>query len=228
MWTSQVVAGSALVAALALFLSRQLASSAPRPPPVIGTNNTVLFLVNSEDGLSNVFVATAHALLERHPQVHVHFASFPPIAPRLERISRYGRKTTPSARDIVLHQLPSNLSMMHVIASAGKTISDSIHPPGRAGIKKICRDVQLYIAPWSGEDHYTLYREIGSIVDEVDPALVVLDTFLRPAIDATRDRNRLHAIITPNTLIDNFPIEQPWGAMFWKYPMYVVCHVEST
>lgn len=30
----------------------------------------------------------------------------------------------------------------------------------------------------------------------------------------------MHAFITPNTLIDNFPHLQPHGKMFWKFPAF--------
>ncbi|KAI1861171.1 hypothetical protein JX265_009790 [Neoarthrinium moseri] len=93
------------------------------------------------------------------------------------------------------------------------------HPPGLGGIDQICRDIQFYISPWSGEDHYVLYHRLVDIIDQVDPAVVVLDTVFRPGIDATRERKRLHAFISPNTLIDNFAMDQPWGSMFWKYPL---------
>ncbi|RWA13330.1 hypothetical protein EKO27_g1795 [Xylaria grammica] len=187
----------------------------PRIPPVIGANNTALFLVTSDYGLSNVHVATAHALLERHPHVQLHFGSFAAMAPRLERVSSSIQRS--DKKDIVFHQL-EGLSVGDSCIAAGKNTSATIHPPGWAGIGQLCKDMQLYISPWSGEEHLDIYEQINRIIDTVDPAVVVLDTLFRPAIDATRDKNRLHVIVSPNTLIENFPAEQPWGKMFWKYP----------
>jgi hypothetical protein len=186
----------------------------------VGRANVVLFLVNSESGLSNVHAATAQSLLEHHPEVTVHFASFPPIAAKLKRISSYSQAKTPSqpAPDIVFHELP-NLTFARAVLSSGRTIDKVVHRPGLDGIDQVCRDIQMYISPWSGEDHYTLYQLLVKIIDEVDPALVVLDTGFRPGIDATRERNRQYAFISPNTLYDNFFIEQPYGSMFWKYPL---------
>ncbi|KAI0202027.1 hypothetical protein F4808DRAFT_450008 [Astrocystis sublimbata] len=182
-------------------------------PPVVGQNNTALFLVTSDYGLSNVHVATAQALLERHPYIQLHFSSFTPMASRLERLSSHIQ----SPHGIVFHPL-DGMSVMDTCRTFGKNISNSIHPPGWAGICNLCKDMQLYVSPWRGEEHLAIYEQIGKIIDKVDPALIVLDTLFRPAIDATRDKNRLHAIISPNTLIENFPAEQPWGKMFWKYP----------
>ncbi|KAK7951071.1 2-hydroxyacylsphingosine 1-beta-galactosyltransferase [Apiospora aurea] len=80
--------------------------------------------------------------------------------------------------------------------------------------------MQRFVSPWSGGEHLNIYNQVKSIIDELNPAVVVLDTALRPALNATRDKNRLHAFITPNTLIDNFPAEQPWAKMLWKYPAF--------
>ncbi|KAH7259155.1 uncharacterized protein BKA55DRAFT_687444 [Fusarium redolens] len=55
-------------------------------------------------------------------------------------------------------------------------------------------------------------------IDEVGPAVIALDSWFRPAIDTTRKRNRQHAFITPNTLVDHFLGIQPLWTRFWKYP----------
>ncbi|KAI1498562.1 hypothetical protein F5X99DRAFT_420535 [Biscogniauxia marginata] len=213
---------SGLISILALFLARlvTLSPSPESPLTIIGRANVVLFLVNSEAGLSNVFAATAKSLLEQHPAVTVHFASFAPLAPQLERITSYIRTKNPSnpAPDIIFHQLP-DLTLTRAIKLSGRTMANMAHKPGLRGIDQICRDIQFYVSPWSGEDHYVLYQRLIDIIDQVDPAIVVLDTVFRPGIDATRERNRLHAFISPNTLVDNFVMEQPRGSMFWKYPL---------
>jgi hypothetical protein len=59
---------------------------------------------------------------------------------------------------------------------------------------------------------------LKTVIDKVDPAVVVLDTVFIPAIEATREKNRQYAVITPNQVIDNFITVQPYGSMFWKYP----------
>ncbi|KAJ2996360.1 hypothetical protein NUW58_g990 [Xylaria curta] len=215
--SNRLAAGAVGVLLIAFFLSWQsmLSPATPRIPPAVGTNNTALFLVTSDHGLSNVHVATAHALLERHPHVQLHFGSFAPMASKLKRISSYVQH--PDAKEIVFHQI-EGLSVMGTCSAFGKNTSNSVHPPGWAGIGQLCKDMQLYVSPWTGEDHLRIYERIKHIIDAVDPAVIVLDTLFRPAIDATRDLNRLHAIISPNTLIETFPADQPWGKMFWKYP----------
>ncbi|KAH9907429.1 UDP-Glycosyltransferase/glycogen phosphorylase [Xylariomycetidae sp. FL2044] len=206
----------ALVALLLAWNSYVSPTAPVAIPPVVGRNNTALFLVTGDFGLSNVHLATAQALLEQHSDVQLHFASFAPMASRLERISSFAKGPSREGK-IIFHPL-HGMAVIDTCRAHGKNTSNSIHPPGWSGISQLCKDMQLYISPWSGEDHLAIYDQISLIIDDVDPAIVVLDTLFRPAIDATRDKNRLHAIISPNTLIENFPAEQPWGKMFWKYP----------
>ncbi|KAM0418643.1 hypothetical protein ACHAPT_012446 [Fusarium lateritium] len=210
----KLLLGSVLIAALALFFSQD---SQSRPTPIQGRNKTALFLVNQEHGLSNVHIATASALLEKYPDIEVHFASFHKIAGKLERISNFAQKRVPESQGVFFHQLHGP-SYADAIIGVGKSLDNIPHPPAIAGIDHFCKDIQLYISPWSAEDHFSLYQELQTIIDHVDPAVVVLDTLFRPGIDATRDKNRLHAIITPNSLVDNFLGDQPYGSMFWKYP----------
>ncbi|KAJ4321829.1 hypothetical protein N0V84_005124 [Fusarium piperis] len=210
----RLLLGSVLIAALALLFAQ---GSPQLPTPIQGRNKTALFLVNEEHGLSNVHIATASALLEKHPDIEVHFASFPKIESKLERISYFARRHNPESRGVVFHKLsgPSYAASIHEI---GKSLDNIPHPPGMAGIEHLCKDMQIWISPWSAEDHFSLYQELQVLIDEIDPAVVVLDTLFRPGIDAARDKNRLHAIISPNTVVDNFLGDQPYGSMFWKYP----------
>ena len=78
--------------------------------------------------------------------------------------------------------------------------------------------MQTFICPWEADEFYQLYIEIGELIEEVDPAVVIVDSLFRPAIDSTRDKNRQHIILTPNIHVDNFLAIQPYGGMFWKYP----------
>ncbi|KAJ4251887.1 hypothetical protein NW762_011184 [Fusarium torreyae] len=215
MFNRILVLGSLLIAALALFFSQQ--ETPQRPPYIQGRNRTALFLVNEEHGLSNVHLATASALLENHPSIEVHFASFPKIKGKLERIAQFARKKTPQAQDIIFHQL-KGVGYGDTILKSGKSLDNIPHPPGSSGIAHLCKDMQTWIAPWSAEDHFDLYEQLGELVDKIDPAVVVIDTLFRPGLDATRDKNRQHIVITPNQVVDNFIGDQPHGSMFWKYP----------
>ncbi|PNP77051.1 hypothetical protein FNYG_09664 [Fusarium nygamai] len=200
-----------LVAPLAYFLSLQ--TSTELAPYVQGRNKTVLFLTNSEHGLSNVHLATASALLENYPNIEVDFASFSTIEQKLEQVSSFAKIKSPHAKSIAFHGL-TGPTFVQAIAREGRSF---ISPPGWRGIATLAEHMQLWISPWTFEDHVHLYKELGCIIDEVDPAVIVLDSWFRPAIDATRKRHRQHAFITPNTLIDHFLGIQSFWSRLWKY-----------
>ncbi|TGJ79087.1 hypothetical protein E0Z10_g9679 [Xylaria hypoxylon] len=211
--------GSVTIAVLALIVSQWTSPSAPRIETIRqGRNNTVLFLTNTEHGLSNVFLATAYTLLERHTEVEVHYASFPSMTRRLERISRRAQQKSRSARRVIYHELP-DLSFLNAMVGIGMELTAVVHPPGRTGINTVIQNMPLLTSPWSGEDHMTLFQKATDIIDQVDPSLVVLDVFMRPAIDATRNSSRLHAFISPLTPMETFPLYQPYGGWLWKYPV---------
>lgn len=221
MFARILLVGALLVASLAYFFAAGSDSGSAeviqREPYIQGRNKTVLMLANQEHGLSNVHIATASALLEHYPDIEVHYASFGTVGRKLERVSSFARKKTPAAKAIVYHGL-KGISYGDSLEKANWTWEQSIHPVGAAGMGKLAYNMQWWISPWSADEHWELYQEIGALIDEVDPAVVVIDTIFRPALDATRDKNRLHAFITPNTLVDNFIGEQPPSTLLWKYP----------
>ncbi len=216
------VAGALVIALLAI-LPSLLGQAQSTPGFVQGRNQTVLFLVNDHHGFSNVHLATTQGLLELYPEIEIHFASFPKLGEKFGRLASYARRREPRAKDIIFHPLDGP-SHDEALRSLGEYEPDSdglmglVSPPGLPGVKKLAADAQRYLAPWSVEEHFALYEQARRVIDKIDPAVVVLDTIIGPAIEATRSKNRLHAFITPNTLIDNFPGEQPWLGMLWKYP----------
>ncbi len=215
-FAAAVLAGLAAV----LFSFRSSGQQQALLAPVRGRNNTVLLLMSEQHGLGNVHLATAQALLENHPWVDVHVASFAKTGPRVDRVSSFVARKQPGggSAGITFHELPGP-DYGGAIMQAGKTIVDhAAVTPGWAGISAIVKDLQLYLAPWSAEDHYAIYQAINVIVADLDPAVLVLDSAFRPAIDAARDGNRLHVMISPNTVADVFVAEQPYGKALWKYP----------
>jgi len=216
------VALIALVGVL-IALQQQLKSTQAPREYVRGRNNTVLYIVNEHPGLSNVHVATAQSLLQYHSDIEIHFASFQKLKNTLARVSSFAKLHDSSAKDIIFHPLAgvSYYAAFENYAFVGFDEDGkigAISKPGMEGIKRIAREMQIYLDPWQEEDHLAHFRQLSNLIDEVDPAVVVLDTIFSPAIEATRAKNRLHAFITPNIVIDNFPSEQPWLGMLWKYP----------
>ncbi|CAI4214416.1 unnamed protein product [Parascedosporium putredinis] len=206
------VAISAAIAYLALAPDKTLFA-----PHVPGKNNTVLFLVNSNHGYSNVHLATAHAMMEKDPTVAIHFGTFDKMQDRVARINTVARARDPASHPVAFHLLPSIDYLDALNARDIMTLDNMITPPGLAGNKHFSGNFRWIFSPWTDEDHLAIYKRCAELIDEIDPSLVVLDPMFRPAMEAVQDLNRMYAVVSPNTL-EVFIMEQKWGKMFWKYP----------
>lgn len=233
-----LIAITALVglAALLLPLLRLLApASDPGPAPngqqheyTAGRNGTVLFLTDTANGLANVHIATSFALLEHHPHLDVHYGSFAKLRAEISRVSAAAIRKQPASAPITWHELPDP-DYVTALFRQWRDAEGIVGTPGLKGIGKIVKDMELSMAPWEAEEYWLLYSAIATLIDEVDPAVVLVDSLFHPALDACRNLRRAHAVISPNALPDVLAGQQPWGAMFWKYPAYVPIfkHVQS-
>lgn len=194
----------------------------PRPaaePPSFtrGRNNTVLFLTSELAGLTNVHVATVFALLENHPSVEIHYASFPRLAEKIKGVSDAGQAKNPSSRPINWHPIPGpdvQESFWRVFGGP----NGMVELPGAQGMAKKVNDFSALVTSWTAEEHWAIYKRLLDLIDEVDPSLVVIDHVFKPATDLPGNVNRRFITISPNSLLDLIPDRQPWGAMLWKYP----------
>ncbi|KAK8030465.1 UDP-glucoronosyl and UDP-glucosyl transferase [Apiospora arundinis] len=211
---------AALLAALKLKL-HTTPDSTPNLGYLPGKNNTVLFLTNVLAGLSNVHLATAQSLIERHPSIRVHYASFPEMSEKIARVSSLARMQNVNAPDITFHAI-SGQSYIDAILVKGRPQPIAPqwagHEPGFKGCSGRDDILQSVISPWEGDPYRSLYNETRTIIDTIDPDVVVLDYVFRPAVEAVRGANRRHAFIAPGSLSDDIAFDQPYGQGFWKYP----------
>jgi hypothetical protein len=56
----------------------------------------------------------------------------------------------------------------------------------------------------------------------LNPAVVVIDFLLNPAIDACYSLNREFVMSSPNNPLDVSKAHQPWLKGFWYYPTFVL------
>jgi hypothetical protein len=212
---------AAILAGIALLISQRTRELLQDPPQEVyqprGRNNTILFLSNSEYGLSNVVLATSHAMLVHHSEIEVHFATFDRREEDISTVSKFASHQSPGAKPITFHKLKGP-TYGDALTAQGHLIEEVIHAPGLEGSAKLCKDIQKYLMPWSGPEYFDLYKQILHIIDEVDPAVIAIDPVFGPGLDATQDRNRRYVVVSPNSLRDNFAHLQPWGSMLWKYP----------
>lgn len=206
--------GMALLAVLlALYqtgawLGRQV--PAKESPMILGRNNTVLLLFTGEHGLSNVHLATALSLQQRHPQVEVHAASFMYAKARVDRVSS-------GPWPIKFHEI-KGADFLTSLEADNINITTLIHGPGLKRSTRLYEMMPQLISPYTVEDHISIYHQLRRLIDQVDPAVVVLDIMFRPAMEVVQDLNRMHVVLSPNTLSDTFARMQPYGQVLWRYP----------
>lgn len=144
--------------------------------PVQGKNNTVLFVTAEHPGYCNVHLATAYSLLEKHPQLSLHYASFPKVGSRVEKISALAAERGVKDAGISFYPL-SGQPYTEAILNASGSMMGLRHAPGAAGIDSLTDIIQWTLAPWTAEDYLSIYQSLARVIDEVDPAVVVIDTF---------------------------------------------------
>ncbi|KAK4069725.1 uncharacterized protein Triagg1_6855 [Trichoderma aggressivum f. europaeum] len=213
MFRRAVVVFAILAALVGVFVAGQTAQE--DQAFVSGRNNTVLILADSHHGLCNAHLATVSALVENHPLGEVHYASFSGMASDIERISKNARAFNPDAKTH-WHQFDGP-SIVDEIKAAGGLL-EIVTPPGLPGLKAFAKMIPFFMTAWSDEAHLSLYQQTVDIIQKVDPVVVILDSLLRPSIDATVNLNRTRAYITPNALADLLSPVQPRGAHFRRYP----------
>ncbi|EEH48457.1 uncharacterized protein PADG_04536 [Paracoccidioides brasiliensis Pb18] len=188
-------------------------------------NNRVLFLTNCESGLANVHLATAHSILTSYPDTEVHFVSFPRLAPFVENVNKYATRQSPSTgldnvNRIILHELSGPSYGKALVSGWTKTHDDVIHGPGLSGLSHLTRFVERAAVPWNGSEYVGLYREVCQLINEIDPAVTVIDTLFAPGADAVTSLTRKYILMSANALSDNFAGSQPRAAMLWKFPAF--------
>ncbi|KAK2599137.1 hypothetical protein QQS21_005398 [Conoideocrella luteorostrata] len=197
-----------------------------------GKRNVVLFITDSANGLSNAHVATCSSLLENHPEVEVHYSSFPKLIAATSRITAYARAKNPECQMIHFHEITgddykTSVSQVLTNATSSKAVSDgppdvslAWGPPGHSAIRSLVQDLGLLLVPWDAASHWNMFSQLCTIIEEVDPAVVILDPLFHPALDAARNMNRRRIVLNPNALHGVLSDVQPRGAALWKYPAF--------
>ncbi|RSM12640.1 hypothetical protein CEP52_002412 [Fusarium oligoseptatum] len=197
-----------------------------RTTPVM-SKRKVLMLTNVEHGQSNVFLATAQAILEADPSVEVHFATFGGLEGSVAEVSEHTRRSTPNARPIVYHEIQGisgrqglqNYIERHSIPARPGYFPDSVSTPlSFSTTKRAIRDFLPAFIPYTGEELGEIVTSIIGIIKDVDADLVVLDPLLTAGLTAVWHLQVKYMVLSPNTIKDFAASEQPRGVRFWKYP----------
>jgi hypothetical protein len=73
--------------------------------------------------------------MEKHPNIKIHFASFPQAAEKVARVSSFALKKTPSAQEIIFHKLPGpdGIEAHQKHSDCAGPLECLAHPPGAHG-----------------------------------------------------------------------------------------------
>ena len=164
----------------------------------------VLFLTLSERGQANIHLATSHALRTAYGdnEVEVHFASFPDIAKAVIKVSEQAGK------DIIFHPIGGR-SYSEGIQSLGFDLQKVRHKPGIRGVSEFNWLVAHAAVPWLGPDYVDVFHSVRQVIEETDPALIVVDTLFMPGIDAVRSLNYTYIVLSPNDVRNALLPTQP-------------------
>ena len=75
---------------------------------------------------------------------------------------------TAKRRPIAFHAL-NGMSYAEAFRSYGFGVADAMHRPGFAGVVGMCKNMPLFLMPWSGPDYLALYEEAAALIEEIDP-----------------------------------------------------------
>ncbi|OBT64999.1 hypothetical protein VE03_05701 [Pseudogymnoascus sp. 23342-1-I1] len=183
----------------------------------------IVFVTNREHGAANVHLAVSYEILVNHPDVEIHFVSFPGLEKHVQAVSDQARKSFPknaSFSPIVFHSLPGS-SISDIIAAQLNMKFDKAmtHPPGVFGAIQCYKNIGVFAGSWPGEMHLQIYAAVTGFVKDINPLLAVLDPVFIPGIEACRDLMVKYVILSPNAMKDILTQQQPRGQMLWKYPV---------
>lgn len=186
-----------------------------------GRKNTVLLLSNADSGLGNVVLAVCHSLLAEHSDLDVHYGTFPAFKKTLEDINKFvsvdAESSNSKAGSVTIHMLDGPDYRQGIYERLG-TIESMLHPPGLVGVNQFCKIIKNVGLVWKNEDYFEIYKQVLALIEEVDPAVVVIEPLFGPGLDAVETSKRRKVIVSPNALQDSFSKDQPLLKVFWKYP----------
>ncbi|KAK6066196.1 UDP-glucoronosyl and UDP-glucosyl transferase [Seiridium cupressi] len=196
----------------------------------------VLMLTNVEFGESNVFLATARALLQQNPSVELHIASFCSLESSVHSLRENLQNSMPEVVPIRFHRI-AGLNMTEALQqhfiNRGTALTGGYLPKSFSsdlnfsGTLRAIRDAIPILIPYSGPELEKVVTSIVAIIGEVEADQVVVDSLMTPALTACYHLDIKFICLSPNSIKEFAASSQPWGAVFWRYPAPVATAVGS-
>lgn len=175
----------------------------------------ILFIVHAEYGQANVVLAVAQSLA-RDSTFDITIASFAKLGPRIEAING-GNKGL--ARPLKFRPIPG-IPMEDLAARQNHKNPESpyAHAPGFFNAISSFSNLDGAAFGWKPSEYLDIVRICRSIIQETDPAALVLDLGFFLAHDAARDLGLNYITISPSSAKEFMGGLLPGAPMFWKWP----------
>lgn len=171
----------------------------------------VLLITDVEPGELNVFLATAQSIRDCDVTVEIHLATPPGF-----------QDDVPAGA--VYHQI-NGLPLMQAVEDhfarkqngAGFPLS-FIQPPGFSNTRQAIKDAAAVHMPYTGRQMVDLFTSTVNIIRDVQPNLVVVNSFMAAGLTACYHLDVKFICLSPKSIKDFAASEQPRGASLWKFP----------
>ncbi|KAL1715538.1 glycosyltransferase family 1 protein [Schizophyllum commune] len=172
------------------------------------SSQRILFLTHSEQGQSNIHLATALEIYSRAlPDVEVHLASFAELRPRFEKMSALvsGGDKPPTFHTI------DGLTQFAGIDRVGTMR----HKPALEFWPKFAN----IMVPWTKEEYITILDSILATIQRIDPQLILTDVMFGQAVDACALLHRPYHVLSPLLASMVCLQNQPLLRLLLTYPL---------
>ncbi|KAH7014863.1 family 1 glycosyltransferase [Ilyonectria destructans] len=187
----------------------------------------ILLLTNVERGEANVFLSTAHALIEADPNVELHFATFSGLDADVTSVWEEARRKVPQAKPIVYHELTgvsmgTGVMQYFMRKNPGQkeiTLPESfMAKPGFSTTLQAIKDTIPIFIPYEGPQLVEIVASIMEVIKKVDADLVVINSLMTPGLTACYHMGVKFSCLSPNAIKEFAGPFQPRLANLWKYP----------
>ncbi|KAH8678297.1 hypothetical protein BX600DRAFT_507255 [Xylariales sp. PMI_506] len=181
----------------------------------------ILFLTNSDYGLANVILATAHSIMHTTANVEIHIASFQDLEGAVAKTSSFALETAPPGskpHPIVFHCIKGATWGTAAFRPEAGLMEAYEHPPGLINSAKVTLLVPAILLPWHPEEFVPIYKQTSEIFSAVKPDLTVVEPLFGPGLTLCNHLKTNWIVLAPNTIKDFALPAQPGLAMLWKYP----------
>lgn len=182
-------------------------------------NQKILMLTNSEHGQANVFLSVACALAQQDQATEIHIASFSRLSSFVKETSEFVVQTVPRAGPFHFHELPGTTFIECVLHQdvdfLDRTASEN---PTFGNLLHTLKGLSTVVTPWNAKEFLEIYKGAVRVIEDVDPAIVVVDNFFCPGLSACHHLQRNWLVLSPNSTKEFAAARQPNLAGLWKFP----------